>query len=408
MKESWQQAQYQHQASLVELRAHVQREQDRVRNLFKKIEQVKGEQQVWMQIEQDKFQLLLKQEKDEKQRQDTLQHASSLILTEEMKKVYEDQLQGLQDQVDALQVKHQVVSQEMKKKGDAARKLLAERDEEIHLLKHQLQKFKSDKNCVGMQATHVIEQEQERIEQHQPQLAASGHMDMQEMRIIETPRQTSKRDQIAWKQRDIEDILIHEEKRIFKETARDKPGITTAFTEELFRRAVLREAELMESVRILKSEVNSMRSRQSILSSTRKVVEVSRPHGSDLHLQRSRHGNIYSEHNGLEMLSSTDVPSTPRAGDYEEAADTTMMTMTLAEEAEREQRLVYLRQAFCGFFKAKQTVEMQHLARVICAILGVSLEEQDSIMENIIRLSPAVVATSTIEMFSQQFASIFS
>lgn len=78
------------------------------------------------------------------------------------------------------------------------------------------------------------------------------------------------------------------------------------------------------------------------------------------------------------------------------------------DDAEREQRMVYLRQAFCGFFKAKQTVEMQHLARVICAILGVSVEEEATIMEGIIKLSPAVVATSTIEMFSQQFASIFS
>jgi hypothetical protein len=43
---------------------------------------------------------------------------------------------------------------------------------------------------------------------------------------------------------------------------------------------------------------------------------------------------------------------------------------------EYSQRLLFLRQAFTGFFRAKTTVEMQHLGRVICAILGVTIEEQ--------------------------------
>jgi hypothetical protein len=68
---------------------------------------------------------------------------------------------------------------------------------------------------------------------------------------------------------------------------------------------------------------------------------------------------------------------------------------------ERENRLVYLKQAICSFFKAKHAVKMQHLGRVICAILGVSVEEEHQIMENIVKLTPAVVATSTIESFSQ-------
>jgi hypothetical protein len=117
--------------------------------------------------------------------------------------------------------------------------------------------------------------------------------------------------------------------------------------------------------------------------------------------------------NGLEMLAS-DIGTPSKEGSAQSTNPPTIVTSSsnaMADEeeaAEREQRLVYLKQAFCGFFKAKQTVEMQHLARVICAILGVSVEEQELIMESIIKLSPAVVATSTLEMFSQQFASIFS
>jgi hypothetical protein len=75
--------------------------------------------------------------------------------------------------------------------------------------------------------------------------------------------------------------------------------------------------------------------------------------------------------------------------------------------AEREQRLLYLRQAFCGFFRAKQGVEMQNLARVMCAILGLSPEERAEVLESIERLVPALVATSTIESLSYNFSSLF-
>jgi hypothetical protein len=69
---------------------------------------------------------------------------------------------------------------------------------------------------------------------------------------------------------------------------------------------------------------------------------------------------------------------------------------------------MYLRQAFCGFFKAKQGVEMQNLARVMCAILGVSPEEQATILESIDRMGPALVATTTLESLSYNFSSLFT
>jgi hypothetical protein len=78
------------------------------------------------------------------------------------------------------------------------------------------------------------------------------------------------------------------------------------------------------------------------------------------------------------------------------------------EEQEREERLIYLRQAFCGLFWAKHGVEMQNLARVICAILGVGAEEQATITDCIARLNPAIVATSTLETISYKFLSLFA
>lgn len=76
------------------------------------------------------------------------------------------------------------------------------------------------------------------------------------------------------------------------------------------------------------------------------------------------------------------------------------------DELDRGQ-VQYLRQAFCGFVKAKQTVEMQHLGRVICAILGLQPHEQSAVMEGIARLSPAVAAATTFESLSSNLTSLW-
>lgn len=77
------------------------------------------------------------------------------------------------------------------------------------------------------------------------------------------------------------------------------------------------------------------------------------------------------------------------------------------QEMEREQRIIYLKQAFCAFFRAKQGVEMENLGRVICAILGLTPDEQTMVMENISKWSSAVMATSTIETITYNFTSLF-
>lgn len=75
---------------------------------------------------------------------------------------------------------------------------------------------------------------------------------------------------------------------------------------------------------------------------------------------------------------------------------------------EREQKIIYLRQAFCGFFKAKQSVEMEHLGRVICAILGLTTEEQKLVMERITKIAPSVAVNSTLESISSNITSLFA
>ncbi len=79
-----------------------------------------------------------------------------------------------------------------------------------------------------------------------------------------------------------------------------------------------------------------------------------------------------------------------------------------SSSVDREQRITYLKQAICGFFKAKKSVEMQNLGRVICAILALDAEEQACVMESISRLAPAVAASSTLESISLNITSLFA
>ena len=48
------------------------------------------------------------------------------------------------------------------------------------------------------------------------------------------------------------------------------------------------------------------------------------------------------------------------------------------------------------------------VGRVICAILGLSAEEQVGVMEGITRLTPVVVATSAAQSFATSISSLFA
>lgn len=78
------------------------------------------------------------------------------------------------------------------------------------------------------------------------------------------------------------------------------------------------------------------------------------------------------------------------------------------EDEEREQRLLYLRQAFCRFFKAQAGVEMENLGRVICAILGLTEDEKTMVMESISKIAPAVAVSSTFDSVTSAFENLFA
>lgn len=76
---------------------------------------------------------------------------------------------------------------------------------------------------------------------------------------------------------------------------------------------------------------------------------------------------------------------------------------------EREQ---YLRQAFCALFRAKEGVEMQNLARVMCAILGLNEAQQGEVLERCEVLGTVNAAQSAVTNLStslqQQISSLFA
>lgn len=72
---------------------------------------------------------------------------------------------------------------------------------------------------------------------------------------------------------------------------------------------------------------------------------------------------------------------------------------------EREQ---YLRQAFCALFRAKQGIEMQNLARVMCSILCLNDQEQAQVLEKCEVLGAVNLASNTIADLGGQISSLFN
>lgn len=84
--------------------------------------------------------------------------------------------------------------------------------------------------------------------------------------------------------------------------------------------------------------------------------------------------------------------------------DTPTRANLFGESPDPQQQLHYLKQAFSGFINAKQASEMQQLGRVICAVLGMTTEEQTKINDNIAKMNPVV---SPLDNISSGIASFF-
>lgn len=309
----------------------------------------------------------------------------------------EDRIQVLEGEIQAHVVKERTLMQEMKRKTENARQMIEGKDRQIGELKTEIAQLSSqlknnNTNDHNTNNTHDNNDNDDgMLEFEKPSPDSSP---------VRVTRSVSSNNDVLR----VEDILQAEEKKVMTEflrqqdeqqhmnhqtsgkTASTSPSSSSSssrfivFKEEFFRRAIYRENDLLDKLKLLKTEINHLRGRLSIIPPTQTIV-----------LQST-------------STSTSATSSSPRN-------DISLQSSSLATEKdiqEREQRLIYLKQAFTSFLKAKNAIEMENLGRVICAILGVTIEEENSIMENILKLTPAVVATSTFDSFSQSFASIFS
>ena len=82
---------------------------------------------------------------------------------------------------------------------------------------------------------------------------------------------------------------------------------------------------------------------------------------------------------------------------------------SLLTSLEREQ---YMRQAFCALFRANEGIEMQNLARVMCAILGLNEQQQGEVLARCETFGAVTMAQSAVtslgSSLQQQINSLFA
>jgi hypothetical protein len=82
---------------------------------------------------------------------------------------------------------------------------------------------------------------------------------------------------------------------------------------------------------------------------------------------------------------------------------------SLLTSLEREQ---YMRQAFCALFRANEGIEMQNLARVMCAILGLNDQQQGEVLARCETFGAVTMAQSAVtslgSSLQQQINSLFA
>ncbi len=317
----------------------------------------------------------------------------------------EDRIQVLEGEIQAHMVKERTLMQEMKRKTENARQMIEAKDKQMSDLKTEIAQLSSqlkNNNTNDHDNNNNNNNNDDSVLEFEKPWPDSSPVTSPPSKTVRVTRSVSSNNDTLR----VEDILQAEEKKVMTEflrqqdeqqhvnhqtsgkTASTSPSSSSSssrfivFKEEFFRRAIYRENDLLDKLKLLKTEINHLRGRLSIIPPTQTTGPV---------LQST-------------SASTPATSSSPRN-------DISLQSSSLATEKdiqEREQRLIYLKQAFTSFLKAKNAIEMENLGRVICAILGVTIEEENSIMENILKLTPAVVATSTFDSFSQSFASIFS
>jgi GRIP domain len=301
---------------------------------------------------------------------------------------YLDQITSLTEECDALKLREKQLLQDIKKRGDLARQMLAEKDRVIGQLKSGgvTGASSTGKETAGLSptASKYLGSEDQASGSHTVS-SGSSHA----VGLHNTPSSLS---------RGLHDTT----EKIGVRTPLDLKS-HSASSDSAVASGPVSASSSASSGAAEKSGIADVESTESNTVSTGAGSQASQTSGTPLSPASISSSASISSATSI-SISSSKISSSSSSSSSSGVRD---------RDRDYDQQLVheqiaYLKQAFCGFVKAKEAVEMKHLGRVICAILKLNAEEQHTVMDSIERLTPAVVATSTFESFSSNFSSLFA
>lgn len=249
-----------------------------------------------------------------------------------------------------LQEAEKVLQRNMKKKGDAARQLMVSKDEEIKALATELNSLRE-----------AIQSEKLRMEREKEQAAVSSAAAAQEKNTLRPPSSPVPGPVTDAALAAMTPVPLGSISLDVVDLATPAPPsmLTTSAPSLAARPMVESTAQKTVAMRQLQNQVVLLISENQALKS------------------RLQMGNITTSEAGPQFLTSL----------------------------EREQ---YLRQAFYGLFRAKQGIEMQNLARVMCAILGLNEQQRGEVLERCEVLGTVNMAQSTFADLGGTISSLFA
>jgi len=285
-----------------------------------------------------------------------------------------EKIEDLNDTVESLRVREQQLMQEIKKRGDLARQLCSAKDEEIRQLREKLhydQKHHHNTSPVGRSR---------KVSSATPQKAV-------------TPRHKDSTSTTLTPLNPPEDVEESPSGVMKEEKVELQPSSDTSTGPEGYSETENNCDDDDDEIQTLLDIARNQAQRE---------IDISR----DASRSTPSSAKELEKFKRLAVRLSDDIKALKCEISRVKNREGIHNSLSGGDEV-REQRIMYLRNAFMGFVKAKEAVEVQHLGRVICTILNYPPEEQQIVNEAILKFAPAVVASSTMDTFSSQVTSFF-
>jgi len=355
-------------ASLAETEGRLLKEQQEHQEVRKTLTALRAELDTYVEMEEQRLLARSAREAEEAAASSSSSFSSTFASGEEAEKAIALQNQlvaDLQKECASLRQREKTLQLEMKKKGDLARSLIKEKDEEVIMWKRKATEGSSNSSSSNsaVVASPVVFPSPAPSPSH---FASS----------VNSPLENGG-GSIGGGSSILANLIINEE----MDAEERKMAILSVFSKEQSRRQHL-QAELDEAKKAWKKQEEVLHERVRELRSEMERTGVLTSSGCG---GGGGSGDANSLTSSSSSSSSTSVTSNSNSN--------TTVSLT-----EREQE--YLRQAFVGLFLAKQDklqLEMQHLGRVLCALLKLSDQQKHEVLERINLLATAAVAKESLD-----------